>query len=111
MLNFTNVLEAEWEQIPAVRFENLVVSLPRRVKAATAADGFGMTCSTLHRGVMFWSTLQSYTTKSSDDLMSTIIFYVPLIHSQSQQYNKGSQADLSCLINMQCVQIMPLCDL
>ncbi len=30
-------LVAEWEQIPAARFQNLVESLPRRVDAVTAA--------------------------------------------------------------------------
>jgi hypothetical protein len=37
--NLTNVLVAEWKQVPAAMFQRLVESLPRRVKAGIAAKG------------------------------------------------------------------------
>ena len=37
--DLTNALVAEWKQIPAAMFQNLVESLPRRVQAVIAAKG------------------------------------------------------------------------
>jgi hypothetical protein len=35
--NLTKALVAEWKQVPAAMFQNLVESLPRRVEAVIAA--------------------------------------------------------------------------
>jgi hypothetical protein len=37
--DLTNSLVAEWKQVPAAIFQNLVESLPRRVEAVIAAKG------------------------------------------------------------------------
>uniref|UniRef100_A0A4W5KX62 Tc1-like transposase DDE domain-containing protein n=1 Tax=Hucho hucho TaxID=62062 RepID=A0A4W5KX62_9TELE len=37
--NITNALVAEWKQVPAVMFQHLLESLPRRVEAVIAAKG------------------------------------------------------------------------
>ncbi len=47
VLNFTNALVAEWEQIHAARFQNLAEGLPRRVEAVRAAD----------YGLRFWNDI------------------------------------------------------
>ncbi len=38
MADLINALVAEWEQIPAARFQNLVESLPITVEAVIATD-------------------------------------------------------------------------
>jgi hypothetical protein len=37
--NFTNVLAAEWKQVPAAMFQHLVESLPRKAEAVIAKGG------------------------------------------------------------------------
>ena len=37
--DLTNVLVAQWTQVPAAMFQHLVESLPRRVEAVKAAKG------------------------------------------------------------------------
>ena len=39
VLDLTNALVAEWKQVPAVKFQHLMESLPRRVEAVIAVKG------------------------------------------------------------------------